>query len=129
MAMFYLVYLTPYMVPEGKHERLGVPSWMLVIQSINNLVNLFLDRKWSCPLIVQFIAWPICLNIASKKPYFIANLQRRLFFPRLISRCFVTVLSLLELKFMASWSCNNRVAKSSAVGLSILEGSRRSNLG
>jgi hypothetical protein len=30
VAMFYLVYLTPYMVLEGKHERLGVPSWMPV---------------------------------------------------------------------------------------------------
>jgi hypothetical protein len=30
VAVFYRVYLTPYMVLEEKHERLGVPSWMLV---------------------------------------------------------------------------------------------------
>jgi hypothetical protein len=30
VAMFDLVYLTPYMVLKEKHERLGVPLWMLV---------------------------------------------------------------------------------------------------
>jgi hypothetical protein len=34
VAIFYLVYLTPYMVLEEKHERLDVPPWMPV-KSIN----------------------------------------------------------------------------------------------
>jgi hypothetical protein len=34
MDVFYLVYLTPYMILEGKHERLGIPSW-IPIKSID----------------------------------------------------------------------------------------------
>jgi hypothetical protein len=34
MVVFYLVYLVPSMILEGKHKRLDVPSWMLV-KSIN----------------------------------------------------------------------------------------------
>jgi hypothetical protein len=30
VVMFYMVYLTPYIVLEGRHERLDVPSWMPV---------------------------------------------------------------------------------------------------
>jgi hypothetical protein len=75
VALFFLVYLTPYMVLKRKHERLDVPSWMLVNQLISNRVNLLLDRIWSYLPIVLFIAWPICLDVAVKKPYFIANLQ------------------------------------------------------
>jgi hypothetical protein len=73
VAKFYLVYLILYMVLEGKHERLVVPSWMPVT-SIDKL-NLLLDKKWSYPPILQLITGPSCIDVVSKKPYFIANLQ------------------------------------------------------
>jgi hypothetical protein len=39
------------------------------------LVNLLLEKKWYYPSIVQLITRPSCLDITSKKPYFIVNLQ------------------------------------------------------